>query len=456
MYSKILTGTLAVVAAALVASPQSAYAAPEKVQKITFVEDDAQKNMASKIYTLKYTKAADIAPFINSAVLRYTKDSHVSTMAAGGRQLLIVSTGENLFEYIDQLVAALDHNAPMTKSGTNITGTGIMLATYTPKFRGDAEMAKIIVEGGAASPIEDGKVRYDAKRTMFYFKDTPAIVADVKSKLSWLDKPIPQARVEMSVYAVRESDLKDIGIDYLAWKNGPGLNLFNAGYDALSLRASEEVFEYLAAQGPNIAGNLSWGFGGFYTAPAFDMSFLRLLQQDGKSAVSATASLMISNGSGEYAVDFAPDYQNIYKDSDHAAAVGIGGDASIRARITTPVVTNKKDGSISFDMALTHNNVVERNNHGAEISDSAEISAGVTLSPGQETVVATWERQSKVEQTIGIPFLCELPVLKYIFGTTTENYETIHYFVTVRATKVNINENLPAGAVVEFDELAKK
>ena len=36
--------------------------AEEKVQKITFIEDDAQKNMASKIYYLKYTKAGDIAP----------------------------------------------------------------------------------------------------------------------------------------------------------------------------------------------------------------------------------------------------------------------------------------------------------------------------------------------------------------------------------------------------------
>ncbi|MBQ9804359.1 MAG: hypothetical protein IJW35_05885 [Lentisphaeria bacterium] len=461
MNPRIMPCAFAVMAAALVSLPAAANepapAEPvEKVQKITFIEDDAQKNMAAKIYALKNTKAADIAPFITSAVVRYCKESNVSTMAAGGRQLLIVSTGENMIEYVDKLVATLDHKAPMDKTGSNITGNGIAYGFYTPKFRGAKSMLNVIVDGGVASSPEDGKVKYDAKRNMFYFKDTPATVADIKDKLAWLDRVIPQARVELSVYAVRESDLKDIGIDYLAWKNGPGLNLFSAGYDALNLRATQEIFNQLLAHGVDLAGNLTYGFGGFYTAPAFDMSFIRLLQQDGKATVSATASLMISNDEKNYTVEFAPDYQNITKDQDHISNVGIGADASIVADIYTPVVTGDKNGNINFELNLTHNNVVERNNHGAEISDRAFISTAASLQPGKEVVLATWERASKVEQTIGVPFLCELPVLKYIFGTTTENDEKIYYFVTARAAKVNIDENLPAGAVVEFDELAKK
>ena len=72
--------------------------AAEKVQKITFIEDDAQKNMASKIYQLKYTKAADIAPFVRGAVIRYCRESNVSALndKANNRQLLIVSTGINM------------------------------------------------------------------------------------------------------------------------------------------------------------------------------------------------------------------------------------------------------------------------------------------------------------------------------------------------------------------------
>ena len=60
---------VAILAAAGAISLPFAGKAEEKVQKITFIEDDAQKNMASKIYTLKHTRAADIAPFIRSAVV---------------------------------------------------------------------------------------------------------------------------------------------------------------------------------------------------------------------------------------------------------------------------------------------------------------------------------------------------------------------------------------------------
>ena len=71
-FRKLTVVLTAVCAAALPFSAKSG----DKVQKITFVEDDGQKSMASKVYTLKYAKAADIAPFIRSAVFRYTTDSH--------------------------------------------------------------------------------------------------------------------------------------------------------------------------------------------------------------------------------------------------------------------------------------------------------------------------------------------------------------------------------------------
>ena len=65
-------------------------------------------------------------------------------------------------------------------------------------------------------------------------------------------------------------------------------------------------------------------------------------------------------------------------------------------------------------------------------------------------------RSSDVEQTIGIPFLCEIPVLKYIFGTTTTNTEINRFFVTVRAVPVVFNENMEPGTVAEFDKLVSK
>ena len=93
---------------------------------------------------------------------------------------------------------------------------------------------------------------------------------------------------------------------------------------------------------------------------------------------------------------------------------------------------------------------------GNEIVDKAEFYSSASIPLNQETILVKWEKVSKVEQTIGVPFLCELPILKYIFGTTTSNTETVYVIVTARVNKVNINEKMPSGKLVEFDDIAKK
>ncbi|MBQ7403333.1 MAG: hypothetical protein IJW05_07840 [Lentisphaeria bacterium] len=446
-----------VIAAGALSLPFAANA-EEKVQKITFIEDDAQKNMASKIYTLKYTKAADIAPFVRSAVIRYYAGSNVSTVndPTRNRQLIIVTTGINMIPYVDKMIEALDRNSKFDKF-SNITGDGIAVGIYQPTYRAASSMLDVMIKGDVASGPQDGKIMFDAKRNMFYFKDTPATVTDLQEKLAWLDKPIPQSRIELTVYELRDSDLQDIGIDYLAWKNGPGMNLFEVGYNALSMKVAERIVESLANNGAELFGSTSLGFGGFYTAPAFDMSFIRILQQNGKATVSSTASLLVSNVPGKtFTVSFAPEYQTIEKDEDHVTKVAVGGDSSLIANVMNTVITAGRNGTVSFDYLLENHNVVERNNMGAELSEVETVSANTSLAFNKEVVLASWNRTAMVEQTIGVPFLCELPILKYIFGTTTKNAETIRCIVTVRAVPVVYNENMAPGTVAEFDEVTKK
>ena len=121
-----------------------------------------------------------------------------------------------------------------------------------------------------------------------------------------------------------------------------------------------------------------------------------------------------------------------------------------------PVITAGKNGCINFQCEISNNNVVERNNHGTELSDTENISSQTVVTFNQGQLLASWNRSSNVEQTIGIPFLCEIPVLKYIFGTTTTNTEINRFFVTVRAVPVVFNENIPPGTVAEFKKIAYK
>ena len=363
-----------------------------------------------------------------------------------------------MMPYIDEMVEALDRPGKMNDYDTIISGTGIAYGTYKPQYRSAESMLEVIEETGISSGPLDSTVRLDPKTGMFYFKDTPARVADIKAKLEWLDKEIPQTSIELKVYEIRESDLLDVGVDYLAWKNGPGLNLFDAAYDVLSIKAAETILTGLTQTGADLFGTFTYGFGGFYTAPAFDFSFIRLLQQNGRATINSTAGVTVSNNpDAEFKASFSPEYQNILKDEDHRTSVDVGGDASLELNISEATIAGtRENGGVTFNFELEGSNVVERNNMGAEISEGTSVAGAVSLPFGQEKLLACWQRATDVEQTIGIPFLCELPVLKYIFGTTTSNADTVHYFVTARAVPVKIDEFVEPGVMAEFDELAKK
>ena len=434
--------------------------AEEKVQTVTILQDDAQKDMVSKTFLLKHAKAADLAPFVKSAAIRFDGNSSVTCMEdkANSRQLLIVSTTVPMMPYIDEMVEALDRPGKMNDYDTIISGTGIAYGTYAPQYRSAKSMLKVIKKTGISSGPLDSVVKLDKATGMFYFKDTPSRVADIKAKLEWLDKEIPQTKIELKVYEVRNSDLLDVGVDYLAWKNGPGLNLFNAAYDVLSIKAAETILTGLTQTGADLFGTFTYGFGGFYTAPAFDFSFIRLLQQNGRATINSTAGVTVSNNpEAEFKASFSPEYQNILKDDDHRTSVDVGGDASLEMNISEATIAGTRaNGGVTFAYELSGSNVVERNNMGAEISEGTSFAGSISLPFGQEKLLACWERKTDVEQTIGIPFLCELPVLKYIFGTTTSNADVVHYLVTARAVPVRYNESVEPGVMAEFDELAAK
>jgi type II secretory pathway component GspD/PulD (secretin) len=277
-----------------------------------------------------------------------------------------------------------------------------------------------------------------------------------------MDRPLPQVRLTFKVYEVRKSDLLDFGIDYNAWKNGPGLNMLNFSFQDLFASASEEVFNMLTNEGINLIGSSNFAWGGMFFAPPIDMSFIRLLKQRGKANIAATGTLTVVNDySGNYPITLAPEYQNIRKgDNDQTDVVASPSDsAKFALNIFKPVIClrqNKKDefgeydytkfspetydkigSAVIFGFKAIMNNPVERNNLGQELIDSTEVSSSITLNLGTEKLLASYDTEQEVEQLVGIPWLIEIPYVKYLFGTTTKIKLKNRFFISVKGELVH-------------------
>ena len=103
-------------------------------------------------------------------------------------------------------------------------------------------------------------------------------------------------------------------------------------------------------------------------------------------------------------------------------------------------------------------NVVERGNTGQELSNAASVAGGMTLGYNVEKVVCVYEKDSEVRQTIGLPVLSKIPVLKYLFSTTTVVHEKTYIIITAEAVPVtpDMQGNPSNSRSVEIHERQQK
>ena len=437
------------------AAPTAAAPEPGK-RTVHFVQDDAQDYMVSKIYVLRYVQSNDVMPFVMSMVKRYNMNSVANCIEYGpdNRQYLTVTCPVGMMPYVDDFVAKADRDIRIDGKvpGDIIRGTGITRAVYRPKYRSGQVLVNIIVNAILNAGPYGSVYGWDQNSNQIYWKDNTSNTEFVEQFLGFLDRPAPQLSLVFTLYEVRESTLRDLGIEYLAWKNGPGLDLFQAAFQAFDLSSSGSA-AIQAMSGP---------MGGFFFAPQFDASFIRMLEQSGRATVTGTARMTVANSdTNTYALYFDPQLQNLVKSDNDQSSVGISAvtDADtpqLRLEIVAPTaclhsgpevefeVPNYAPGenafvpgTICFGYRLAAAAAVERNNYGAELVETTSIEGQATLELNRERTLAAWNASQRVEETIGVPFLCEIPILRYVFGTTTTSEEKTRLCLTVSAEVIN-------------------
>ncbi|MBP5584991.1 MAG: hypothetical protein J6Y92_01410 [Lentisphaeria bacterium] len=455
-------------------------------------QDDAQIRFDSRVYELKNVTSEAILPFVNSAIQRYNRSStirRVTAIAPDAKDAILVSTGKDFLPYVDEIVAALDR--PGQKG---IQGTGVARIAYTPKYRAAQEFSELIDKTLGTSV---GKAYVNEETNTIFWRDqTDAARGTLDFIEKELDRPLPQVALRLNYYELRDSDLKDWGFDYLAWKNGPGVNLLNLSYNVGRLAVDQALEDMV------FAATSTWDYAGFFTAPQFDMSFIRCLQQSGNAAVTANVSLTMVNtpvrSLEEYAMlrsvqeaaadkapfiyraSMEPEYQNIAKNVLGRTFVGksyyeddngdkysnppaldvqiinpficlpqanASGDVVYDSRYKVDDAASdlnsqmvKANGCVMFDYALFFKDVVERGNTGAELSNNVLCAGAATLGLEREKVLTVYEKENDVEQTIGLPILCRIPVIKYLFSTVTSIKERTYVIVTAEAVLLYPNE----------------
>lgn len=281
-----------------------------------------------------------------------------------------------------------------------------------------------------------------------------------------LDKPLPQVELQVKVYEIRVNNDGQLGLDYLAWKNGPGRLLGG-------LRATGEQIN-IAVFGDE--SNSGRGAGAYVNYPS---AFFDFLAEKGKAAVHIDSKITTLNK--VQAKLRTGEQIRFYR----TVITGVGGgqqrtlESAAQALETEALTLSVSQGEgdlpgveildavdtgvellvepiiseeeIDIDVTMQVVSHLGFDGKGEPLLSSRKVRQAISVADGQEVLFGGLMRERRVESTEKVPIFGSLPIIGYLFGgETTINQKSI-VVTSITPRIVEAGQNLTAG-----DEMIKR
>ena len=383
-----------------------------------------------------------------------------------GTGLLIVSAEEYRFKDhpngigIDTLVATLDDPS------LGALNYGFQMFIYMPKFVPARNLKPLIENLGMnindVTELWQGSdiVAYDPDLNWLIFDVTNYSCYNIARMMSKFDVPIPQVRLKIKVYELDTENDDRIGLDFQSWKNNEGVDFFSLG--------GRYRNNWAAAYG----GGWGSGFGSERTSyfnfnPKWNTRYIDLLASKGKARVVHSGELVVRNNT---AATFSRTTQIFYMDASQPAPgssttpdLGVGAYKLISSIIgkviakgdDLPVgkgnqqITTKSAGygftmrvnnasvnldETRFNVTLNNTSLLGFQSNGTpRISTGNAVTLDVSLPHGKDSfVIGGLHKKEVVTSKTGIPWLCEIPYLEYIFGSVSTSIKHTELIVAAQ------------------------
>ena len=369
---------------------------------------------------------------------------------ADGTGLLIISAEEYRFKDhengmgFDTLVKLLDKPQMGANSGTQTF-------IYMPKFVPARNLMPLIQNVGMnitdITEIWQGQdvVATDPDLNWLVFDVTNYSMLNIDKMLKLYDVPVPQVRLKISVYEItRENDDK-MGIDFQAWKNNQGVDLFSVG--------GRYRDNWAAAYGGALGQTGSERTSFYNFNPKWNSRYIDFLVSIGKAKVAYTGELLIRNNTP---ASLERKTQIFYVDTSTPAAshslkdlgpyellsmligkleqdadkipVGRGNRQEITKFTGFGFSMNVENASVNLDetrfkITLSNSSLLGFESNGTpRISAASVVTQEVSLPNGKNSfVIGGLKKQEVVKSATGVPFLMDIPYLGYLFSSVSSS-----------------------------------
>lgn len=465
------------------------------VNKVHFIRDNNDPFVVTKAYVLKHADPYTMRGILNHVVKGTTiTDSPVAVDAiryVGGKGVILISAEEYRFKKngnntgFDELVATFDKPKMAFSSGS-------VEMIYYPKYNNAETLYKMLDESkiGLSGPdgVEFAKhanglemqsnaygmVDYDLNALLLTVNRWDLAIA--KDFLKQLDTPANQVRVTyklMEVYA--ENDQK-IGVDFQAWKNNDGLDLFAIG----------GRFNNNWRRG--LTPNNGFTNASFYNFnPKWSTKYLDFLTTNGKARIVSSGTVLVADGketvlnlqsgamvavskpvevkkslirnmpstaAGKY---YAREYQKRELDGkiaiNHKVAqgntqeikageAGEGGN-SFSLRITPLSENSIRNSASKIEIEMKSESIIGWTSAGTARMSNSSYTTQIQIGSNKKDFVIGGINKTTVTRGVnGIPFLKDLPVLGWLFSTETDTVKKSQYVLIASVEKASVSDKV--------------
>ena len=441
-----------------------------RVVKILRTTDKTQVNQFVPVaFELKNVNPFAVIRFVRRVV--EVEEGNWWTFVApdGNSGRLLVNVPVWQVEPLKELVALIDRPGLTSSDGS-------VRVYHQLNHRNPADPGFVSTLAGLGNPT--ATILPDVATGAVYLEDAQSGIDLILSFMEKLDAPTGVVYIQSKIYELDRVNDGTLGLDFHAWKNGPGRNLF-------SLTAFREYFKIKGRGEPlvidpgsdnvdirTVPGRrfVSHGYSGnyFYELPSAYFDFLvdrgrarvltapRVVVGNGKTASFTTGEQIlyyrVQNGPAEAAGTLPagvvldplgddsrfPDNRTVTGMTTPRAAPAVA-DASVRMD-----VTNRMNGvaTVYLNLDLSIVSHLGFDGEGAPLLSARRISEEIDTKYGEEHILGGMTRTQSIQTTRKVPILGSIPVLGYLFGGEITTAKKTELAALVKADAVEEADNL--------------
>ncbi len=264
---------------------------------VHFVRDNINPNVVTKIYVLKHADPYEIRQnLVDLVQVRKVNSSDTGIQAIqynDGTKMLMISAENYRFdshpngEGFDQLVRVLD-----SPGITSVSGKPVYF--YLPKFRSGEELREMVENVGASmfgdetENIGGGdRIRCDGPMNVMWLRTAPFSRKNIEMMLREYDTAYPEVRAKITIYELYAENDAKMGLDFQAWKNNDGIDLFNGG---------ARFMQNYTPDGSNLSQGAGWSDVKYLNFnPKWNTKYVDFLVSKGKAKVLHSSELSVRN-----------------------------------------------------------------------------------------------------------------------------------------------------------------